>query len=977
MNKKIILLNIIAILMQSCTYSALATTGAGALTKMIPPVGGLGVKLPGGAGARPATYTPALSVPKINLTPAEIDRFTNTLSGYGGKQYLPQIQSLWETNPELIYNAQEAFQAGNFEAQKRSTLEMINRAKELASKSPATFSLQDAVTRNPQLESLVNTELSGSLFNIGTTMGNMAKNPTLGNEKSSVKNAFYRSQDTGRELEAAVRDIFENTTLTPQQAADKIGKLFDKYFDPMDENYNIIKAVESVETTAESTTVRQAMNQAKDLLESTKESLKSIKNILQKATPTQARSATFPEMKSFVESISTPAESPVIPESIGTSTESAAIVSTVPGEIGNPIPMPKEIKPYFEKQMNLITQEVKTTTESLTKLINDRKTLDLSPDASKDLSLLDTINSIKVIRKLLLSDKIDVLSDNPNALNIFRAKQAALSAAFKQTTDALAKLHANASKHLLHSEQKVFLATIQEIVRGIMSLEADTRTTLLVLEEVQANKEVIVQIKKTLNLAEFVGKTATDLAAVQRTARELSNILSSDAGLLKTDKAGTSLFEVVKSQIQDYLTTFEELKTITTTEDLGALQAKLKKQESELVPNLNNLFSKIAWLPTSAVKNQGLDAFRQLKSGFLAATKSIDDMFAKAATIQEKHLFVKIAKNELEMGMLTIIDKCNAIRSSIKRTIPEDKLTSEQSQSLSKLNQVLTEAINALKEIERSKTSFEVDQLTKEFFITKNREASLLPFAQKGKALIPTGPSDIISISKPSLAIPSGSALATPVGKSYTDSSLVPVSSTSVILVPKWQETLNETLKLFGLKLVLGLTAAGVVTWLVQPADKGKSSSEVLDAIDGLLAKAASKPQTEAESTRERADVLAAINKLDEVPTADLAENISTLQRIINSLDFNKFKEGTAAFFSNLLQAIKNAISNTRLKFNHHGAALLQGFNDWAERTKERWIATKPTEETKMPQDRNTQYNEAIEVLQELSKKYKKAPAIN
>lgn len=745
MTKKIILLSIITILMQPCTYSgALVPGGAGTVSKVIPPIKFSGFGLPG------TVATPAVSTPMIKLTPTQIDSFTTDLSRFGGKEYLAEIQMVWETNPELMYSAQQAIQNADQEEIRQNVYQIMDKAKQLASKKIATFNIQNAITHNPQLEKLINQTIPTSLDQTVSTVESMLY------DGSPVIRAMYKNTNFYDEVQTPLQDfaknikeILTNKTNTPQQAASKLRKEISNL-------ENIKSSTQSLTNSITDKNLNEILSTMVSEFETMHENFNTIADILQKTAPVQTTTATYPELKNFVESISTPTES------------SSSLQHTVPGEIGNPIPMPTEIKPFFEQQMALVTQDLTQAAKNVVTLKNQFNNLGLLPDEIKNLELerKNIGQNLKAINQLL--KEIKTLSDHPNSLNEFKAKQAQLSIVITQISYSLAKLKKEA-EHLLPSEQKDILQILLNITKEILAIEADARTTLLVLEEAHEAKEVMAQIKQNLNLGEFVAKTTTDLATVQKTARALLHILSSKADLLKTDKAPASMLAVFESKLATYLTTFEELKAIAKIEDLGALQTKLQEQEKELLTILDSLFSKLAWLPTSTTKNEALDAFRKLKSEFLKNKTSIDNIFAKAASIQKKHTFVIIRKNELEMGMLTIIDKSKALRMSITKTIPTEKLTSEQAEALSKLNQAIRQEFNSLEDIKRSKTSFEVDELTKEYF---KRRDQVLEWGRQ------------------------------------------------TALVPIYEETLKDTLKIFGLKLVLGLTATGVVGWLVQPADK-------------------------------------------------------------------------------------------------------------------------------------------------------------
>jgi hypothetical protein len=929
MNKKIILLSAITALMQPFTYSALVSGGAGAASKLVPTIKVPGFSLPGAAAK------PAISVPMVKLTQQQVGTFTDDLSQVGGKQYLPQIQMVWETNPELMYNAQQAVQNADTEARRLYMHQIMELAKQLASKKSATFNLQDAIAHNPQLESLVNTELSDNLFNIGRTLSSVAY-------QSETPKGFFHLQNDFKELQNTAKDIFIDTNLTPQQAASKIGELINRFFDPIDNTYNTIKMAESAATNAKEETVKKTMNQTKDLLEKTKKLFESTKAILQKTAPVQEKSATYPELKNFVESINAPAASPI-------SEGASSIQTTIPGEIGNAIPMPTEITPFFEKQMGLALQDLTYTAKHLITLKQQTTELGLLPNEIKtlDLERVNIGKNLKVINKLL--KEINILSDHPNALNIFKAKQAELSIVIAQISDSLEKLKEEAIQ-LLPSEQKNILETLQRITKEVLSIEADTRTTLLVLEEAHEAKEVMAQIKQNLDLGEFVVKTAKDLALVQQTTKQLAAILATKAGLLKTDTAPASMLEVFESKLTTYLTTFEELKTISKIEDLGALQAKLKAQEKELLTTLDSLFSKLAWLPTSTTKNKALDAFRKLKSEFLANKKSIDNIFATAGSIQEKHIFVNIKKNELEMGMLTIIDKSKALQMSIKKDIPADRLTSAQSQALSKLDQAIAEELSTLKKIETAQTSLELDQLTNEFFRTKD----LSQFSKQPSSIIPFTPGEI------------------------------------TIYIPKYEETLKETLKLFGLKMVLGLTATGAVTWFVQKTDKEEEKYDWLPTtktaipeiknidISSLIKTGISQelqqPKTTAEFIQKSDQIVEETQKLAQIPTADLNKTVHRLEMDIRFLNFRTFKKEAELFWNNFTAAISNAISKATSEFNQYRVTKLEELKDWSEKNIKPLLETKLPQGTKLPKNNEfkSEYEEVIALLKRYIKQYSK-----
>lgn len=883
MNKKIILLSAITVLMQPFIHSALMPTGT-ALTKGLPPIKVLEFNLPD------TTTKPAISMPMVKLTPAQIETFTSDLAQVGGKEYLPQIQTVWETNPEVIYSAQRAIQNGDLNARREYTSKIMKLAKELASKKPANFNVQDAITYNSQLEKLINTELSENLFNIRTTMGNMATTPVLINESGKVKKDFYILQNDFGNLQNTIQEIINDINLTPQKAAYKIGELINKFFDPVDDIYNTIKIAESTAINAENTMVRQAMNRIKDLLEKTKDVLESTKTILQKTAPIQARSATYPELKNFAESINAQTE------------RTSSLQPTTPGEITNPISIPTEIKPFFEAQKASINTHIVKLASTMKQLfIQDIPALDLLPREKQifDLEKVNITTNIKVFNKVL--NNIKGLSDNPNAINEFKIRVEQLSVVVTELTNSLEKL-TKETKHLLPSKQKAILEGLQGMIREILAIYSDAKTTLLVLEEAHLNKEVMIQIKQNLDLSEFTVKTAKDLATVKETAQELAHILTSKADLLKTDKAPASMLEVFESKMATYLTTFEELKTISKVEDLGALQVKLKEQEKDLLTTLDSLFSKLSWLPTSTTKNEALDAFRKLKSEFIQNKKSIDDLFAKAESIQEKHTFVIIKKNELEMGMLTILDKSKALRMSIKKTIPADKLTSLESEALSKLDQTITEELAALKKIQNAQTSFEVNQLT-------------------------------------------------------------------TVYTPKWEETLRNTLNLFGLKIVLGLTATGVVTWLVQPKDKEEQMTDsIIPEIKDVDVSSLLEAQTEEEFQAAVNKIRAKIEHLNQVPTANLDKAVRDLEMNMKILNFATFKKEAQIFWTDFSTAINDAISDAKLKFNQYRVTKLEQLKYWAEKNIYPLLETKLSKGTKLP--KNNEFKSEYEAIIALLKKY-------
>ncbi len=911
MNKKIMLLSIIAVLTQNVTHTALVPGGASAVTKGLPAVKVPGFNLPGAAAK------PAVSIPMVQLTPAQIETLTSDLSQMGGKQYLSQIQLVWQDNPELLYNAQQAIQNADLEKRRQYANKIIESAKQFDSKKTATFSVQDAITHNRQLENLINTKLSENLFNIGTTMSSLATSPKLGNESSTVKKDFYDLQNDFGELQTTAQEILTNTNLTPQQAASKIGELINKSFDPTEDVYNAIKIAEKAATSAKDATVKQAMNETKNLLETTKDLLESTKIMLQKTAPVGKKSATYAELKNLVESINAQTES------------SSSIVPTIPGAIANPIPMPTEIKPFFEAQKASINTHIVKLSNVMKQLFaQDIPNLGLSAQEKEifDLEKANITTNIQLFNKVL--NHVKGLSDNPNAINEFKMAEEQLSVIVTELIYSLEKLNAE-TKNILPSQRKAVIESIQAMVREIMAIYSNVRTTLLVLEESHANKEIMAQIKQNINLGEFVGKTVTDLAQVQKTAQQLATILSTNAAVLKTDKAPASMLEVFESKMAQYLTTFEELKTISKIEGLGALQVKLKAQEKDLLTTLDRLFSKLAWLPTSTAKNQALDAFRKLKSEFLANKKAIDNIFEKAASIQEKHTFIILKQNELEMGMLTVIDKTKALRLSIKKTIPQDKLTSQETQALSRLDQMLSQALSALSKIENAQTSLELDQLTKEFFKVKD----LSPLSKKPSSLVPVGQSSI------------------------------------ALFIPKYEETLNETLKLFGLKVVLGLTATGVVSWLVQPADKDEkdvttpTTGSDIPSIQNI-------DISSAEFIQKSGQIVQETQNLDQIPTADLDKTIQTLEMDMQILSFTNFKKEAAIFWNNFSKAINKAIADATSKFNQYKVNKLKEFKDWSEETLEPLLENKLPKGTKLPKENEfkSEYEEIIALLKKYSK---------
>lgn len=907
MNKKIILLSIITILAQPFMHGALVPGGAGAITKLPP------VKLPPGFNIPGAAAAPAISTPTIKLTPAQIETFASDISQVGGKQYLPQIQMVWETNPELIYNAQQAIQNNaNIEARRQSAHQIMELAQKLASQRSETFNIQKAITHNPQLENLINQKLPDTFQAIRVEKINYQD---IANESPATRTLFDELKNNISNLEMKLNNILTDPTLSPQQAANKTRSL-DK---------DLSESIRLSETTSTGTkqNFRAGIESITTKLESIRDTVTEITNILQKTAPVQTKSATYSELKNFVESINAPTESP----SSGTP---SSLQPTTPGEIGNPIPMPTEIKPYFEAQKASMNTHVVKLAQTMRQLFKqDIPNLGLESHQQRifDVEQVKISNDIKVFNNVL--NRIKTLPDNPNAINEFKLAVEELSVIVPELTRSLAKLIAE-TKNLLPSEQKNILEGLQGMVREILAIYSDARTTLLVLEAAHANKEVMAQIKQNLDLGEFTVKTQKDLATVQKTARQLAAILSNNAGLLKTDKAPSSMLEVFESKLATYLTTFEELKTISKIEDLGGLQAKLKKQETELLTTLDSLFSKLAWLPTSNAKNEALDAFRKLKSEFLANKQSIDNIFTQAGSIQEKHTFVIIKKDELEMGMLTIVDKSKALRLSIKKTIPADRLTSEQAQALSNLDQAIAEELAALKKIQSSQTTLELDQLTQEFFKQKH----------------------------------------------VSDLSKKP--SQMIVYAPKWEETLNETLKLFGLKLVLGLTTTGVVTWLAQQAEEATSwptGRTGIPEIDNLNIPYLVEPntnigQTAQEFTQKSNQIVQDAKNLAQVPTADLDKVIHGLEMNMQILNFETFKKEAALFWNNFTAAIGNAISDAKLKFNQYRVTQLEQLKYWAEKNIQPLLETKMTKGTKLPKETEfkSEYQEVIALLEKYIK---------
>ncbi len=832
MNKKNILFTLI------CVMSQFMIPGAGAISKIIPRTS----KIP---GILPSvgTLKPALSTPTIQLTPKQIETFTTDLSQIGGKQYLAEIQMIWETKPELIYNAQQAIQMADREAERNYMYKIQELAKELASKGPELFNVQDAIVHNPRLENFINQKLNPSLESMRIKLGDLSYK-RLSNEPAGVKSLFYHLQNDVLEVIKKIDSILTDATLSPQQAAGKIRNLDSVLSDTINLAQNVADGAKSAAFKQQSTGIVQE-------LESTQNNLQEISGILQKTAPGQKSNYSYNDIKAFAQSISESAQAP------------SSLQPSSPGEL---IPVPADIQPYIAAQMKDVQTMATQTIKDLAAFKKAIADLGLESQAKEKFMepLREVVNGILVFSKLF--NEIQALLADENGLIKISEKMFLLDLSSQEFINALLKIEKQIHG-LLASEQEPILGLLQKIINEYKTMISHIRTSVLVAQEFQANKEIIADIKKNQNWGAVVFNTQKDLAQIKKSVQEIQQILSSDSKVLKTDKAPMGMLQVLARALEKYEQTVDSIKTINNVQDLLKLETDCKQQIEQITTILDSLFSKLAWLPTSTTKNQALDAFRKLKAEFLDSKRSLNTIFKEAGKLQEQHVFVNIRKNEIETGVMTILNKTTALRNSIIKDFPESKMNVQQHQALSNLEQKIADMRQALQKIKNAQTSFELEQLSKLYF----------------------NPSKNVAF-PPLLSLPAGT--------------------------PKWEETIKETLKLFGLKIVLGVTATGILTWITQPDKMSEDSLPYqiwyewdrpnrIKAWDLAYEQGdIHGPKTEEEFKKESKKVLKLVDNLDQVPNNQLGAAVKDLDFSLNILNLKAFKQSALEFLKSIDQKI-------------------------------------------------------------------------
>lgn len=883
MNKKILLSMIAIIATQTTVYSAVAHT-----SKVITPaITGLAGKFP---AIVPATTTAtSSSTPMIHLTTPQIETFTNNLAQVGARSYLPQIQMIWQQNPELIYNAQQAVKAADIEAQRNSFNLIIKEAKRLAAQPSGVFSTQDAMVHNPQLEKLINQDLTNNISNVETNLGEFYYSAQLLG-KLPNKNSLYENVESPlTDARQAIKNILTDSKITPQQASNKLNTQISEF-------QKIRSAAKEINNNVKDKEVQQKISSIISDLEATENSLRQISGILQKTAPSQSKTASSIELKSWTESINNP------------SIQEISLQPSTAHEILEAVPMPKAIEPFFNTQIATINTHITPLATAMKKLLMvNIPNLDLLPHEQQvfDLEKIKITNNIKVFNNIL--NQIKKLSLDQNGLDTMKNLQGMLEVVVNNLLISLEAIKKEIST-LPISQQSLLLSNLQTMVQEILAIFNNVETTQLMLTEFNAQKEALEKIKENADLAQFTVNSAKDVVTMKTTINSLQQILKS-GDIVTTDKAPMGMLELFSSKLANYMQTTEKFKNITKLEDFRSLETELEPQLNELDSALNALQEKISWLPTSAAKNKALEEFAKLKLEYTIHKRSLKEFFKKATEIEEKHMFVVIQKNEIEIGYLVLVDKYNAIRLSITKNFPESQMSSSQREALAKFDNSLTEMKKDIDAIKNISTSFELDQLTNEFFkagklarfakepsaLVHYKDSAIIPFDYKDSAIIP--------ISEPSLAIPHGSDLATEVGKSYyKDSGLINYGPSALMVLPKYEETLNETLKFFGLKLVIGLTATGTVTWLARSTQKDDTT------------KATALKEFEEKSN----ELLEKIKKLDQVQDDKLNAAIKDLDFNIKLLNLKGFKEAAIVFLEKIKAIIRRFITepidNTRLK---------------------------------------------------------------
>jgi len=836
MNKKIILYSFAIFAIHNVIYSAVfVPTMTGATTAM--KNAGMASKLPGmvpaGAGSGSAV---AGSMPKIHLDDTQMKAFTDSLARSGARNYLPQIQMIWETNPELFYNAQQAFQSTDSDLKRKALETIIKEAKTVAQQQSTSFNVQDAVMQNKNLETMINQKLPNNFASIRQKMGKMSTDLSFGNETTSNKNTFHALNRVIPELESSIHSVFTDPKLTPQDAASKLNTLISDVSDAIGQSEMIGFKNPNLKTGMSATT--ETLNNIKDILT-------NAQNALQKAVPGQQQSANYQQLETWVKNINKQEgkvsgfESSSVPQSFES------------GEALQTIPMPAEIAPFFEQQTSLLNQDISNVSKDLYVLtkqifkVDEEKKQVLTQAKSE---IVRKINIIHDIQKQLTS-----LGSHPDALTEINLKTSYMLSVIAEITTSLEALRSEI-KDLSNSDlRKNMLETLEKIVNGVQTINLDAQTTALVLNEFYAQKDIIAQLKKDIDLANFVSKTQTDLTTIESTTKNLKRILSS-GDILTTDKAPMSMVEVLEKNLAAYLTTLQEITTIKDLAELSSLETKLKEQAVIVTQSVDSIFSKISWLPTSTRKNEALDTVRKLKNQFMRNMAAVNDFFKKANEIEEKHMFVIVKKDSIEMGYMLIKNKCEALKLSITQEIGKSPITAAKQATIDKLNDLLQKINSDIQKIETAQTSSELNEFE--------------------------------------------------------------------IALPRYQETLNETLKLFGLKLVVGLTAAGTVTWLAEKGTQEEPSTNK-DILVNIQT-----PTTEAEFRQESEKVLQMIQNLKNIPFDKLKAAIAHINVSIKALDLNKFKESAQIFFKELIENIKALYNSASTSLNNTRAKI---YKTWLE----------------------------------------------
>ncbi|MBI2344550.1 hypothetical protein HYV10_00560 [Candidatus Dependentiae bacterium] len=790
-----------------------------------------------------------------------------------------------------------------------------------AIKSGSTESARVAVDAIMQTAKQLPAQDLSSIQNVMSTPQLKAIKTNLDNDIDNIKLDFSTILYNSELISKFPRNSFYITIDSPiQEAISEISEILSRTTDnPQQAAYRLNRVIDKLEKLTppikdlnESITdskLKEKISSIIEKIDATKNNLKDISSIFQKTAPGQAKAATYHELESFVASISTPTspQSPSTTSLVNTTGESLQPASS-------------------SAASSIFTTSVTDDSLSNVAIPAELKKFFALEIYKINQQALQLTQTAKKLFQIDMSDITQYLSANQQkSLEIAQNSLRQHLILCNKIINDINKISDHPNALMNSKELNIFLnALIIEIIDSLITI-TQTLSPLApskketALASIQAIIEQLLTIQnhtKSIEIALFEYNSSKKEIVLLKKQIDLAEFVhksNNDLQLIK--ETGSQLSQILSSN--DILKVDKAPMGMIQVLDSKLLEYGQIIQKIQQITNLEELIPLKTQLKQLEEEFKELLQALQTKLAWLPTSTSKRQALAEFENLQE--LWAK-TKNYVE----NIFGKINDLTEKhLTIYIKKDSIKIEYLLKLEKYK-ALTKSIT------KNFPETTMSQEQKEAYLRLNTEIEA----------IKNNMNDIIATAK-------------------IDSSLTDLAH--------YEETFKETLKLFGLRLVLGITATGTIGWIFSTADKAKEEEDlsmdpeiednkITELIMNTVYTHIKTPKTEEEFKEESNKVIEQIEHLQSLP-------ISLLDKATRNIDFN-MKILNLRGFQEMAQIFTEKVKTTIISLLRSpiGYIRIQYLTDW-------WNSVRTTQEkledVKVPSIQITWFDDINNIIKE------------